>query len=105
MAVQPYVGLPAIRFGTDSDGGAVEQPAEARYNGCVVYGRPGAGKTTVLNNVGLTDVNTLDDHGNPVCGVLYIDTHDGVRQVLPRIRPERREDVYLISLFADEVPQ
>jgi hypothetical protein len=105
-APHPYPDLPAITFGVVDDGTttSVVQPASARYSGTVVVGRSGSGKTGVLDNVCLTDANALDSNGVPVCGVLYLDTHDGPRHIIPRIRPERRKDVYLISLFPDDVP-
>lgn len=106
MLSHGYADLPPITFGVTDDGAQtpVVQSASARYSGTVVVGRSGSGKTGVLDNICLTDANALDAHGAPVCGVLYLDTHDGPRHILPRIRPERRKDVYLISLFPDAAP-
>ena len=105
MSDAGYQGLPDVTLGMGEDGDEVKLLSDHRANGTLIIGRSGAGKSWVADNVMLQDANALDDKGEPLCGVLYFDAHDGTRHVLPRIRQERRKDTYVISLLPeDDIP-
>jgi DNA helicase HerA-like ATPase len=62
-----------------------------RRSGLYILGRPGSGKTTLIKNIIAQDI----DNGH---GVFFLDPHgDAIDDLLTRITPKRRDDVFVID--------
>jgi hypothetical protein len=62
-----------------------------RRSGLYILGRPGSGKTTLIKKIIAQDIE--NDHG-----VFFLDPHgDAIDDLLQRIPPKRRDDVYVID--------
>jgi DNA helicase HerA-like ATPase len=62
-----------------------------RRSGLYILGRPGSGKTTLIKNIIAQDI----ENGH---GVFFLDPHgDAIEDLLTRIPPKRRDDVFVID--------
>lgn len=93
----PDILLGQLRTGGTEAGEDVKILAEHRFRGTLVVGSPGMGKSALLAEMGLQDIRQG-------LGVLIIDPHTMVQDVIARIPPERVQDVVVISFRHDESP-
>src|ERR1035437_2838442 len=91
------MGTPDVQVGVSEQKEPIKIQAEHRPRGMLIVGQPGSGKSSLLGELVLQDIKAG-------VGVLVLDPHELVRDLLRRIPPERARDVVVLSLIPDETP-
>ncbi|MHB8508438.1 MAG: type IV secretory system conjugative DNA transfer family protein [Candidatus Dormibacteria bacterium] len=68
-----------------------------RSRGVVVFGTPGAGKSSLMAEMFVQDVEAG-------MGGMFVDPHNNIQKILERLPVHRHKDVVLLSLVHDQTP-